>query len=117
MMDMVKTNIACEPLQHFRQFIEGAAIHPGIEELPLLVAFPVGRLEIMLNVEKPDTRPTGKQQDGDFDQQESLPANFEHEPANDRRKRYVGPDHAAFFALPGSFLKETMGNGKDDRCA
>ena len=65
-MDVVETDIPGEPLQHFGKFIERAAIHASIEELPFLVVFPIRWVKIMLDVEEPDARSTGNQQDWHF---------------------------------------------------
>ena len=50
-VNMMETNIAGKPLQHFGKFIERTAVHASLEELPILVALPVGRLKVMLNIE------------------------------------------------------------------
>lgn len=67
-MNMMKTDVTCEPLQHLGQFIERAAVHTGLEKFPFLVAFPIGGIEIMLDVEQPDPGSAGDQQNGQFHQ-------------------------------------------------
>ena len=80
MMDMMETNIPCEPLQHFGKFIEGAAIHTGVEELPFRVTFPIRGVKIMLDIEEPDARAAGDEQDRYFDQKESCPRRLDNFP-------------------------------------
>ena len=113
-MNMMKTDISREPLQQLWQLIEGAAVHAGVEELPLRMAFPVGRVEVMLHIKKPDARATGNQQNGHFHQQERRPADFQHEPAHNGGDCDVGPDHTAALTLPGALLPETMRECKDE---
>lgn len=67
-MDVMEADVAREPLQHFRQFVERTACHARLEEIPVLVALPIGRVEIMLDVEQPHARRAGDQQDGNFHQ-------------------------------------------------
>ncbi len=112
---MVETDIPGEPLQHFGELVERTAVHAGVEELPLRVAFPIGRVEIVLDVEEPDACSTRHQQDGNFNQQKRRPADFQHDPADDRGKREVGPDHAAAFTLPGALLEEALRDRKDEK--
>ena len=55
-MNVMEANVACEPLQNFGKFIKGATVHTGVEETPILVAFPIGRLKVVLHVEQPHAR-------------------------------------------------------------
>ena len=114
-VDMMETNIACEPLQHLRKLIERTAIHASVEELPLCVAFPVGGVKVMLHVEEPDTRAAGDQHDGHFHQQEGRPANLQHDPADHGGDGNVRPDHAAAFALARALFQKAMRNCEDDQ--
>src|SRR5690349_23315007 len=113
-MDVMETDIPREPLQQLWQLIEGTTVHASVEELPLRMAFPVGRVEVVLNVKKPDARAAGNQQDGHLDQQERRPADFQDEPAHNGGDRDIGPDHAAALPLPGALLPETMRECKDE---
>src|SRR6185503_4786429 len=115
-MDMMETDIACEPLQHFGKFIEGTAIHARVKETPFLVTFPVGWVEVMLYVEQPDARTTGHQQNGDLDQKICLPADVIHRPANESEQGNVRPHHAVSFALARACRPEAVCKGENDGC-
>lgn len=82
MVDMMETDIPCEPLQYFGEFIKRAAVHSRIKKLPFLVVFPICWVKIMLDVEEPDACSASDQQDGHFHQKKSSPANFQHDPAD-----------------------------------
>lgn len=58
MVDVVEPNIAGKPLQDLRQFVEGAALQGGGGVIPVGAAFPINVLELVLDVEHPDTRAT-----------------------------------------------------------
>ena len=53
-MDVMKTDVPSEPLQDERKFIKGTALQPCLYKFPAFVVIPIGRIKIMLNVEKPD---------------------------------------------------------------
>ena len=53
MMNVMKPDIAGEPLQDFRKFIEGTALKRCGEVIPLAPALPVNPLELVLDVEQP----------------------------------------------------------------
>src|SRR5512138_2350193 len=99
-VDMVKADITREPLQDFRQFIEGAALHTCREEIPIGMTLPVARGKVMLNIEQPDTGRSSDQQNGKLDQQEGPPADRQHDQADERGQSNVRPDDAA--ALPSA---------------
>ena len=49
-MDMMETDIPGEPLQDLGKFIERTTVQAGVEELPIWVTFPIGRVKVMLNI-------------------------------------------------------------------
>jgi hypothetical protein len=63
------------------------------------MAFPIGWVKIMLDVEQPYTRATCDQQHRHFNQQECRLADLDHQPANHCGDGDVRPDHTASFAL------------------
>src|SRR5689334_11710040 len=113
-VDVMETDIACEPLQQLGKLVERAAVHAGVEELPLRMALPVGGVEIVLHVKEPDSRAAGDQQNRDLDQQESCPTNFEHEPADEWGDRDIGPDHTTSFAFARVFFEKALCHRKND---
>src|SRR5436189_4930047 len=59
MVDMVKADVAGKPLQDLRKFVERTALQRCGGEVPVVAAFPVNSLELMLHVEQPDSCPAG----------------------------------------------------------
>jgi len=114
-MDVVETDVAREPLYHLWQFIERTAVHARIEELPIRMAFPIGRVEIMLDIEQPDARTARDQQNGNLNQQEGRPADLDHQPCNHCGESDVRPDHTTAFALARVLFRETVRQGKDKK--
>ena len=53
MVNVMKANVAGEPLQQFGKFVKRAAIQRGRGVIPILAAFPVNSLELMLNIKQP----------------------------------------------------------------
>ena len=53
-VDVVKTDVAAEPLQNERQFIEGTSLQSRLHKFPAFVVVPIGRVKIMLDVKEPD---------------------------------------------------------------
>src|ERR1700678_1371676 len=51
MVDMMKSDIAREPLQDSRQFVERAALQCSFRVIPLVAALPVSPFKLMLYVE------------------------------------------------------------------
>lgn len=68
-MDVVEADVAGEPLQNFRQFVERASFEGGFREIPVLGAFPVDVFELMLDVEKPDACAAGNGENDQLDDQ------------------------------------------------
>ena len=71
-VDVVEPNVASEPLQHLRQLEVRAAADRSGRVIPLLVALPVGALELVLNIEHPDPAQAAHKRHRQLDQQERL---------------------------------------------
>jgi hypothetical protein len=74
MMDVMETDITSEPLQNLGKFVEGTTVHASFEELPILMAFPIGRLEIMLDVEQPHAGRACEEHQRQVDGEHGVPA-------------------------------------------
>ena len=74
MVNMVKANVAGEPLQDTRQSVVGAAF-AGSTEIPFVVRLPVCMLILMLNIEEPATNRRTKSYDREVNQEKSRDAN------------------------------------------
>jgi len=116
-MDVMETDVTREPLQDLGELVEGAAIHTGLEELPILVAFPIGRLKVMLYVEQPHARAASHEQNGDLNQQICLPADVINSPADKGEEGDVRPDHAVLFAYAGTLFPKAVTKREDDQRA
>jgi len=53
MMNVVKPNICCKPLQPPGKMVVGTSLNPRRSEVPTVVALPVCRFKIVLHVEQP----------------------------------------------------------------
>src|SRR5471030_1853417 len=63
---MVEPDIAGEPLEDFRQFIERAALEGGAGEIPVILTIPVHILKLMLHVKKPYSGSARHPEDGNL---------------------------------------------------
>src|SRR5690242_13768407 len=93
MMNVMKSDIAGEPLQHFRQLIKRTPLEGCSAVIPILGSLPVSSLELMLNVEQPDAGRTSDHHHECLQEQISLQA---ENPAHGRRNQYnpkIGKPH------------------------
>src|SRR5687767_1024804 len=67
MVDVVKANVAREPLENFRQLVERTAFECRSCVVPILPAFPIDVLELMLHVEQPHSRRASHHEDDQLD--------------------------------------------------
>jgi hypothetical protein len=74
MVNMMKPNVAGEPLQNLRQLVEGTALQGRRREVPILSAFPINALELMLNIKHPYARATSRHERNELNEQISLEA-------------------------------------------
>ncbi len=111
-MDVMETDIACEPLQNFGKFIEGTSIHACLEEFPIFVTFPIGGIKIMLDIEQPYSCTASHEQNGQFNQKISLPADVIDRPADKCQQCNIRPDHAVRSRLPESASQKRCVNTK-----
>ncbi len=78
------------------------------------MALPIGWLEIVLNVEQPHARTAAHQQNGNFNQQISLPANVIDRPADKSQQGDIRPDDAILLAFARAFIPKAIGEDKDN---
>ena len=64
MVDMVHPDIGGEPTQDVRQVIMGAAVQRRLVKIPARVLGPEGILELVLDVEQPDSNRICEKHDG-----------------------------------------------------
>ena len=72
MVNVMKANIAGEPLENLWQFIERTTLQRRGRIVPFAGPLPIDALELMLHVEQPHTRRTGHRGGGQLNQQERL---------------------------------------------
>src|SRR6266545_3165166 len=62
MMDVMKPDVAGEPLQHHGQFVEGTTSQRRRGIIPFLAAFPVNSFELVLHIKQPHSGRAGHQE-------------------------------------------------------
>jgi len=67
-VDVMKSNVARQPLEEPGQLVERTSLERRRGVVPVIAAFPVGVVELMLHVEEPHARRTTYHQDGQLDQ-------------------------------------------------
>src|SRR3954463_2010892 len=98
-MDVVETDVAGEVLQQPRQLQVGASVHRCLVVAPFLVRLPVGVLELVLHVEKPDPDDSGDHEHRPLHEEERAPTDEEARGRDDNREREVGGEDAVAHAL------------------
>src|SRR5689334_6009348 len=74
MMNVMKTDVARYPLQQLRQLVIRSPFHSNPPGIPLIMARPVYPLELMLNVEQPESQRRSQNQNRKLGQKISLEA-------------------------------------------
>lgn len=96
MVNVVEADVAREPLQKFRQFVERTSLHRSADEAPFVIGFPIGMLELMLNVEKPNSRARRDVEHRKRDFQKRNPTDPQSNQRKRRRHRHVCDPDVAF---------------------
>ena len=97
-MDVMKTDVAREPLQDERQLIEGTALQPRLHKFPAFVPIPVGRVEVVLHVEKPDPDRGADHQDWQLYHEICLPPDQPARQGDRNHQRKISPPDAGDLA-------------------
>ena len=98
-MDVVNADIGSEPAQRARQGIMGAAVKRRLLQVPCSVADPYGVLELVLDIEQPDTNRGREHYDWQMHQQERTDADQPYHGGDDSRDASIGR-HRAQLGLP-----------------
>ena len=107
-VDMVKPDIAREPLQDLWQAQERAALERGDGVVPVLGALPVGVLILVLHIKQPYAASAGAEHDRALqDEVGHEPENGAHH-ADHRKKRDVGVAHRSSFAVGSVLAGESL---------
>src|SRR5258708_35354848 len=101
MMDVVNADIGSEPAQRARQGIMGAAVKRRLLQVPCSVAAPYGVLELVLDIEQPDTNRGREHYDWQMHQQERTDADQPYHGGDDSRDASIGR-HRAQPGLPAA---------------
>src|SRR5258708_27770352 len=88
-----------EPAQWGRQGIMGAAVKRRLLQVPCSVADPYGVLELVLDIEQPDTNRGREHYDWQMHQQERTDADQPYHGGDDSRDASIGR-HRAQLGLP-----------------
>src|SRR3954464_314608 len=89
MVNMMKTNVAREPLQDLGQLVKRTPLKRGQRVIPLLAALPVDSLELVLDIEEPDTCRPGNRDRYQLQKQISFPAKNPTHAARHKEKQKV----------------------------
>jgi hypothetical protein len=101
MMYVMNTNIGGEPAQDARQVIIRATVKRYFVQVPKAVRSPFGILELVLDIEQPDTDRSRQQNDWQLHEQERKDAHQPYHGGYDSRDGDVG-GHDAEPGLPTS---------------
>src|SRR5882762_4332718 len=72
MVNVVKPDVAGEPLEHFGQFVERTALQRCLGVIPVAAAFPVNAIKLMLHIKQPYPSRAGYHQHRQLNDQERL---------------------------------------------
>src|SRR6476646_3210307 len=89
MMNVMNPNIGREPAQQAWQGVVRAAVKRHVLQIPGSVAGPFGILELVLDVEQPDTGRGRQQYDRQMNEQERTDPNQPYHRGDDRRDRDI----------------------------
>src|SRR6185503_11292517 len=102
MMDVMKTDVAREPLQEKRQFVKGTALQARLYKFPAFVPIPVGRVEVVLHVEKPNPDRGADHQDWQLYHEVCLPPDQPARQGDRNHQRKISPpDTGDLASSPG----------------
>src|SRR5688500_5688886 len=101
MMNVVKTDITGEPLENFRQFIEGTPFERGLGVVPVLATLPVNTLELMLDVEQPDPRGSGYGRDDELKEKIRFESKNKAQNGRHSKNREIHPVNGVALTFAG----------------
>src|ERR1043165_5094981 len=107
-MDVMKADVAGEPLQDFRQFVEGASLERSRAVIPIGAAVPMKVFEWVLDVKEPHARRAGHADGYDVKDKISFPAEGEAECNANEEYPEVGAEDGAFFARAGAGADQAL---------
>ena len=91
MVDVMKADVAGEPLQYLRQFVKRASLQRSRCVIPFATAFPIDSLELMLHVEQPHPCRPGRHEHRQLNDQVRLEPENPEQPDRDRPDREICP--------------------------
>ena len=115
-MDVMKTDVPTEPLQDERQLVKGTALQTGLHKFPAFVVVPVGRVKIMLDVEKPDPDRGTDHEDRQLHHEIGLPPDQPAHQGDHRHQRKIGPPDTGLLT-PSLCWRNALGDDKDQQWA
>ncbi len=74
MMNVMKSDVARDPLQNRGKLVIRAPLHRGFHIAPFFFVLKVGILELMLDIEQPDAQQAGYEENRPLNHDECLPA-------------------------------------------
>ncbi len=113
-MDMVKADVAGEPVQNSRQRIHRAALQRDRHVIASIAALPVDPVELVLDVEQPDTGGARDGEGGDQQQKRGGDSEGDEECAESGDQREVGEVNASSAGRPRHRVRQPLLE-KDDK--
>ena len=111
-MDVMKTDVAREPLQEKRQLVKGTALQARLYKFPAFVPIPVGRVEIVLDVKEPDPNRGADYQDWQLYHEIRFPPDQPaHQGDHNHQQNIGGPDTGDL--TPALCRRDAMADEKD----
>ncbi len=119
MVDVVKADVAREPLEDFRELVERTAFEGRLRVVPILAALPVNAFELMLYVKEPYARAACDHEDDQMNEQILFDPENGAQPHGHPEDGKVHPIHGMALALVragrrNSLLNEKQIKGRDD---
>jgi len=114
-MDMMQADIARKPLQHRRQFVEGASLHCGVHRFPIVGTSPICRIELVLHVKEPNAAHAGDKHDRQLNEQIGFDTDGRGGKSDDYKQGKIGQKHASFLHGTGAPDRNALDDHKEEK--
>jgi hypothetical protein len=99
MMDVMKTYVSSEPLEHFGKFVIGTTFKRGVHPIPIVLTRPIHAFKIVLDIEQPESQQSSEKSDGELYKDECAESNCIAEKQHNRQNYDVGDIDVISLAL------------------
>ena len=115
MMNVMKSDVAREPLQDLGQFVERTALQRCRGVIPLAAAFPVNSFKLMLDIKQPHAGRTGHQHRRQLNYQVSLEPKNGAQPGGGGENCQICPIDRVTLSLGSFWRGEPMFDHKQEK--